>query len=280
MFHNRSIWGSIRPPFAGGVAEDALMAPWITAIGGSGNITTPRRAIVNTLMAGLRTDGLLPVLDRLWILAAANTSQAHTDIINCSTLTAVSSPTFAADTGYTANGAGYLATGFTPSSAGGHFSANSASYGVYILNNRTTGQTASAMGVIEGAELRYTLLEPKETTPVCTYEIMGADFATAAPITSIRHSFVVSRTSSNTHALYLDNVATPFISTSAGNSFGLPTFPFFIMATNLDGTAQHTSVADVFGAAFIGGGMTAAQAVNLSNRINTYIGAIGLTAIW
>jgi hypothetical protein len=261
--------------------EDAQTTAWVAAVAtAGGTVSAPRRAIVDALIVGLRNDGLLAVLDRLWLLAAENIQQATVDVVGLQSWTGVSAPTFTADTGYTADGTGYLNTNFTPSTAGGHYSSSSCSFGVYHINNRTTGQTASSIGTIQNSELRYSTFEPKETSPLCVYEINGATFGTSAAITTIRHSFVCSRTSSTDTALYLDDNTTPYISTTGSNTFGLSDFPFFIMSSNLEGASQHPSVADVFGAAFIGGGMNATQSTNLSKRINTYIGAIGLTPIF
>ena len=85
--------------------------------------TTPpdptRKALINTLVKSLKAAGVWTKLDALYLFAAADAQAARRNWIqDLYNATAVSSPTFAADRGYTGDGAAaYLDTGFNPSTA-------------------------------------------------------------------------------------------------------------------------------------------------------------------
>lgn len=234
-------------------------------------MSAPRRTIVNTLAAGLRTDGLVTVLDRLWLLAAASTQQANIDLISLGTWSTVGAITFiGADLGYTTGGAGSLETNYNTSTAGESFVQNSASFGGYVLNARSPGGTESIMGVSGGGVVNQLL-------PYLggdgAYEINGSTFPTATGTTNNQGFWVVSRTSSSAVALYRNGNSTP-IGSSAGDTSGAPpNATFNVFRTNGTG---HDSNGTNMAAAFIGGGLNATQATNLSNRVNAYMTSLSI----
>jgi hypothetical protein len=106
--------------------------------------TPARKAIINAYIVGLKADGIWPLLDLLYLMAAAD-SQAGT--INWKSpasfgLIGVNSPSFTADRGYTGNGtSSRLRTQYTPSVNGVNFQKDNASGWVWLGSNASSGAT-------------------------------------------------------------------------------------------------------------------------------------------
>lgn len=106
--------------------------------------TNSRARLYNSLFSGLRAAGILPLLDCLWLMAAADSTTARTNLISSSfTLTPIAAPTFTADRGYAGDGASsYLDTGFNPSTAvASKYSLNSAHISFYDRTTRAAVTT-------------------------------------------------------------------------------------------------------------------------------------------
>jgi hypothetical protein len=73
------------------------------AVGG-GALSNSELRLVSNLIRGLKTDGVWSSLDRLWLFAAENSTQALTDLVARSSATATNSPTFTANQGFAGNG--------------------------------------------------------------------------------------------------------------------------------------------------------------------------------
>jgi hypothetical protein len=120
--------------------------------------TLARRAVINAYVVGLKADGIWPLLDILYLMAAAD-SQAGT--INWKSpgafgLIGVNSPSFTADRGYTGNGtSSRLRTQYTPSINGVNYVQDNASAWLYLLTNPSSGSpdlgsTTAPRAVITG----------------------------------------------------------------------------------------------------------------------------------
>ena len=89
------------PAAAGG--DEAETTAWVAeVVSNGGTVSAGRQTIVNDLIAGLKADGIWAKLDRLWLFAAEDQPSALTDLVGLTLATAVNSPTFTADEGYTA----------------------------------------------------------------------------------------------------------------------------------------------------------------------------------
>ncbi len=113
--------------------------------------TNARKALIDALVGSLKTAGVWAKLDALYLFAAADAQAARQnwvqDLYNA---TAVSSPTFTSDRGYTGDGAAsYVDSNFNPSTAvAAKFVRDSAYFGFW---SRTAGQlSASAAGYFDG----------------------------------------------------------------------------------------------------------------------------------
>src|SRR5215475_3606794 len=85
---------------AGGL--DAATTAWVAqVVTNGGSVSSGRQTLVDNFIVGAKADGFWTKLDRLWFHWAENQPQALTDMIALTLATAVNSPTFTVDRGYT-----------------------------------------------------------------------------------------------------------------------------------------------------------------------------------
>ena len=243
-------------------------------------ITDPgdtRKDVYATLIDGLEADGLWAKLDALWMFAADITGNAVVNLKSSSfTASLVNSPTFTADEGYTGNGStSYVSSTYTPSTAGGNYTQNSAAFGVYIRTDRATGSAFNDMGVQTTAGgSKVSDLIPRWTDGNCYYTLNaatgGAFVNTGA--NSVRGFRALSRVGSTLATPYKNGTAVE--AGDAATSSGLPAVAFYIGAKNNAGTAANFST-DQIAASFIAGGLDATENSNLASRINAYMTSLG-----
>ncbi len=233
-----------------------------------------RAARYDALIRALLAAGVWTKLDALYLLAAADAATALTNLRQASYgLTAVNSPTFEADRGYTGNGTTqYLSTGFNPSTAGGQWVQNSATSGVWKRTHST-----SAVAALTGAPMFY----GGPGNPHCLFYRdqaggwLGASLnasgagAPSGPATGDTGLIAMSRTSSTAVAGYINGS----VELSAGHtSTGLPngTLTMLGIVVNATELSQHQISAGVIGA-----GLDAAEHAALYNAVHSYLQAVG-----
>ena len=130
-----------------------------------------RAAAYDAVIRALLAAGVWSKLDALYLLAAADAATALTNLKQSSYgLTAVNSPAFTADRGYTGNGTTqYLNPGFTPSTAGGKLVQNSASIFWW---------TCTRNAVVRGTLLGLTV---RAQTSLCIWSIQALGSGLTAP---------------------------------------------------------------------------------------------------
>ena len=223
-------------------------------------LTAQDQAAVTDLCNGLLTDGLLAVCDRLTWLAAGSTTQALLDINALATSTNVNSSTFAAYGGYTGNGTtSYINSGFVPSTAAGHFTTSSSSFGVYVRTSRA-GANMADIGDDSGGNRNH--IYPRYSDNNNYTGIQAVDFATASAVTT--GFWCASRTGASVQNIYRNGAL--FGGPSANAEVALSSGNIIIGA--LQGNADLST--DQCALFWIGGGLTATQALNLYNRIQTF----------
>jgi hypothetical protein len=108
--------------------------------------TTVRKILIDALVGALKTAGVWLKLDALYVLAAHASQAALLNWVqDAYNLTAVNSPAFVADQGYTGDGStSYLDTNFNPTTAvGAKFVQNSAHNGIWSRTNLNNGGASS-----------------------------------------------------------------------------------------------------------------------------------------
>lgn len=241
---------------------------WANAVQSSGGfVTGDQRQRVARFMRSLKSGGVS--LDRAWLTAAENTGQALRDVCARSLATAVAAPAFVPRQGFTGDGlASYIDTGFNPLTAGGRYTQDSASYGVYIRNSRTVGADYTVMGCASGPVSGFS---PHWSDDVTYHYVNEATGGSPAAVPEVAGMWVLSRTGPSTAAIYHNGV---LFNTIATSSTGLPPEPFYFCAINSGGAPDEFS-ADQIAFSFIGPGLSAGQAATLSRAVNTYMTSLG-----
>ena len=254
-------------PSGGGGSLDADTTLWVAAVvTNGGTVSTPRQTLVDDLIVDLKAAGLWTITDRLWILAAENAATAQVDLKARANFTLVNAPSFSADHGYAGNGTtSYIDTSFTPSTAGGNFSQDAASLMYYGLTDDTTGGFASAIGGVNFASY----ICPMFASTIFSSINAGGASMSVANSTAIG-AYVSTRTGSAASALYKNGSSTP-ITTSATTSDTTTSSTIGICCGN-GGGAQFSTIQ--VAAAWIGGGLTGAQAAALMNLVNAYMAGL------
>ena len=268
-------------PIVAGSSEDAATTAWVNAVvTAGGTVSSGRRTVVDTLIAGLKADGVWTLLDRLWILAAENTQSALTDLKGLVTISnsppgGGTAPTFTADRGLTGNGAG-IDTGFNPTTASSpQYTLNSGSMFVYNRSTRSTGVVVCEFGM-QDAGLDY------RARIVCldtggTYLNVNDNYGPLAGITSVQGFWVGSRTSSMAADWY-KNATAIRSETVVANNAALINRSFYICGINWDYGNTYGSP-DQLACAGFGAGLSSAQVTALTTRIETYMDAVGAGVI-
>lgn len=245
-----------------------------TVVAGGGSVTSDRILLINTTVGGLQADGVWSSLIRLWLLANQNATAALTDIVVANTsATAVSSPTFATDLGYTTGTTAHLSTGYTPASP---WVTGSASMGFAMRTNQTAAngkiQMGSSVASVDGTAELFV----KNVNSKITYGLNDGSGKDNSPTNTIG-IWVLSRTStaSTTCIIYFAGSSLGNNADSATSSL-VPTFPIVIGGeASAPSGAFASPSSDQFSMGFVGVGLTAAQAAAFTLRIQTYLTAVG-----
>lgn len=251
-----------RVPIMGGY--DAMASAYFAAVPNA--FTSARKTIINTLIAGLRADGNLTKLDRLWLLANSTTGNAVIDIIGLNAATLVNAPAFVEDQGYTGDGAtSYINSNYIPASNGVQYTLNSASYGIYVRTNTAT--TAAEIGANNGTNYNYMYTR----TANASFHITNCDSVGEMSFanTDSRGFFTSVRTTSTAQAGFKNGVSEV---SNTQVSTGLTDKDFYILTRNNNGVIANPSDKQV-SIAFMGAGSI--NQATLYSRIQTYMTSIG-----
>jgi hypothetical protein len=236
---------------------------------------TTRKSLYAAMIDGLVADGVWSLLDALYIFAADISANGLANLKSSSFgLTSNGAMTFTANVGYQSNNVGTsnLDTGFVPSTAGGQFALNSASLGVYSLTASTTsGATNDAIGCVDTGAAHRSFFNPNNGGN--TFEGINQDSGQGiGSNTQHQGMWVLTRTTSALTTCYKNgtSIGTDPLNTA---SSALPNRSIMIFARN---NTTPDPYADQMSAGFIGGGLNATQASNLSSRINTYMTSLGI----
>jgi hypothetical protein len=237
-----------------------------------------RIAAYRALIDGLVGNGVWAKLDALYVLATLDTTNAVLNLVSPSfTITSNGSPSFTADQGHTgvdSSSTVYLDSGFTPSSVTGvNFVLNSGHISAWSNTNlQSSGSGGAVMGTIGVSSAIQTQIFPwfggdGNMHVDCN---SSGDFISAANAGSANGFWTISRTGATTTTTYRNgsSIATDTSSSTADLS-GF-TQSLVILARNAP-TGVELGDANQIAAASFGGGLTATDAANLYNGLNTYM---------
>lgn len=252
-------------------SEQAETTAWVNAVvGDGGTVSGGRRTLVNSLIAGLKADGVWSKLDQLPIYAAENTQSALRELKAAAAHTNHSA-TFTTDRGYNGGGTGYIDTGFNASTAGGVMTQNSAHISAWVLEARTVSHDYDAIGVFDGVN----------TISAINPYISGQQgVAVTAPlagqittnVASAQGMGVANRSGANAEQAYLNGSAIG--SDNVNGSLALVNLNFFVCGRNQGGSLASGS-GDTIAMASLGGSLSAGDVSNFYSRMTTYLTAVG-----
>lgn len=221
--------------------------------------TDVRKKLYSDLIASLKTAGVWAKLDALYILAAADAQAARQNLVaNAYNLTAIGSPTFTADRGYSGDGVGaYLETG-APNSGFAKFSQNDASFGFWSRSD--VSGTGRDIGLSAGASI---FLNGRNVS-----NIQARVNTTATPSSAVANStgFYGGRRTGTTHSIFKSG---SILSTITDTSAATTTTTFNI----LQGAGLYSARQGAL--AFIGGYIDDTQVAALNTAAATYMTAVG-----
>lgn len=223
-----------------------------------------RKGLIDTLIAGLKTDGVWSKLDLFYLLASHDAQSRH---INAKTpgsftTTVVGSVTFTVDRGDQGDGStGYLNTGLAQN-AGGNYTQNSASLFSWI--NSSTGTTEVRSTIY----CNNTAFLIPDSSPGFYGRANADDSSTFGNPANRLGSRCISRTGSTTTNGQVNGAA------SGSTSAIVSTLPSPFQFTLL-GDGSTFNGLDRLACAALGGGLSGAQMTALHNRVSTYLTAIG-----
>lgn len=229
----------------------------------------------------LKQHGIWQKLDVLWMLAAHDAQTARLNWKNPSqfALTAVNSPTFTANRGYTGDGdsAGvgtkYLTTGWTPSTNAIQFTQDSGTVGVYLVSGvgtNTANNNVIPFGSI-GTHGSFINVWGATSNALRGRINQGSTAETSSTVSTRFGLSVLDRSAASLVTGYRNGAANGTFTTA---SAGLPTQPFSILALNNGGTLQ-SYVDNQIGLAFAGASLTAAQHAALNSMVRSYLLTVG-----
>lgn len=202
----------------------------------------------------------------------AQDNQADVELNLCSTsfgLTPNGSITFTAKSNSQSDGTtGYYSTGFTPSTAGGNFTVNSASVGTYTL---ATAATSSTLIGCSQAAVTNTFLVP--TTSGAGFFGVNASLASQPVAAGVTGLWIGSKTSGSLQSFYRNGNTTP-IATSNPTTDTNCSNQMLILARNANGTPS-IGVAAPLAADFAGGALTSTQQAAISTWLNGFMTSQG-----
>jgi hypothetical protein len=251
------------------VTPDAMA--WRNAVlAASGTVSPQQLARVSTLIRALKAGDVWSSLDRLWLFAAENATQALIDLKARATATVANAPTFTANRGYAGNGSNAIVnTGFNPTSGSPNYTQSSAHWGLWV-------ETTSS-----GATMRLGGQDSANTTD------MSSNGAGATTYTfGVNQAAGVNTTVANTSLGDFDFVRTGAAAivsyhlgaqtaTATNASIAIPNNNFFVLAGNNAGVAFVPTDGRVAGF-WAGGALTAPQVAAFRAARRAYMTAVGV----
>ena len=243
-------------------------------------MTTPpteaRKKLIDRTIKELKSFGIWYQLDVLYFFAAETQQAALLNWIkNAHNATAVNSPTFTVDRGFTGDGAtSYINSNFTPLSQGVRYLGASAMIAIYSRTN-STGAIVD-VGSRDGS-LRWTQVELRSASDTLYTRFNSnaaggpnGDGRLPTYNTDSRGFFSVNRVGDNYDVIK----AGAIINTLTLSVTGSPSQPSYIGAMNNNGTALFFTQRQIAATAF-GGSLSASQHYHFNRIVEYYMDQVG-----
>jgi len=228
-----------------------------------------RKDLIDSLIKGLKDDGLWSKLDVFWMFAA-HTNAGGEALLNWKSssynCTLVGSPTFTTDRGFTGAGSTshYIKTNWNPSTNASNFTRNSGSFGFF---NRTNTVSGVDVGIVNFTELYWVGL----TQPYMA--INGGEWTLAPGVASSADGLWVGNRTGSTAAEGLRNGAS--VGTSSQSSATIPNAEVYILCRNNGGGTPGVASSHQISFVYYGAGLTQAEIASLAGRVLSFLTSIG-----
>jgi len=260
-------------------AGDPNVDAWKNAVVTAGGTVSGAREtavtnFVTTLKGGLN---VWAKLDRYWLVAGENAGAAKVDIKAQGLLTITGTPVFTANKGYVTSTANNVDTDFDPTVVNGAYTVNSAHFGGFVNTARTTGSNLLEFGAANGPFTIVSMLNTYEGTYVLG-RINGTGNIGNDHNHTARGHWIVSRTGAAADAVYYNGSSAGYPNgggTGTDAAAGRPNCVFSLGCVNQMGARSGYS-GDQISSFFAGGGLSAAEALELYNAEVTLMTAIGV----
>lgn len=227
---------------------------------------TTRKGLLNTLVAGLKTDGVWAKLDRLALTAAHDAQAARLDARNpAKVLSAINSPTFTVDRGYAGDSStSYLDFGEAFGASGNGYSLNSATIGAWVNLQGAGNGVKPPIGCTTTSTAH---VQARNNTGNANFRVNDATTTASEtnPTTRVGHR-TATRTSLTVKEVYLGGA---LLVSATVNSTAMPT----ANGCGLRDGASYSN--DRVAVLYSGAGLSAADIANLHARLSTFLTAIG-----
>jgi hypothetical protein len=248
-------------------APDADALAWRAAVlAAGGAVAGPRLFQVSRVARDLKAAGVWAKLDRLWLLAAANTQSSLIDLVARGTGTATSSPTFTADRGWQGNGSSsFVDFDFNPTTATSpKFALNDASFGLWAVTASSVTAGVDVGNYTGGAVETFIMTNHNGSGTFSRYQINASAGAASVDNGGVTTGmFHAQRTASNAIALYINGAS---VGTAATASASVINRAFYV-----DGFGNAQA-----GAAWMGKGMTSGEIAAFYNAMRYYMTSVGV----
>jgi hypothetical protein len=270
-------------PFMGGeIVFDADVDAWVAEVVSNGGTVSPgRKVLVNTLVVGLKADGIWTKLDRLWLLAAENSQSALTDLKALTLATAVGGPTFTADSGYAGEDelspAKYILSNYDASIDGVNFTQNSAHLAVWAVTESNPSDGGAAVGTSSGGVSQTNSFLPFvdgnyyfRLNDAAGYGPLGTPPADGLGL------FLNNRSGASANEVYRNGT---LLESPNQNSTSLCEGDIMLLANNSffgDVNIAERGFPNILGAASFGGSLNATEAGDYYDLMRAYMTAVGV----
>jgi hypothetical protein len=245
------------PPVSAFETETAAWESAVVAAGGA--VSSGRKTTVDTLIKGLKTDGVWTKLERLWLFAAENGPSSWKDLTTASNASLINSPSFTTDRGYTGNGTNaYIDSNFNLSTAT-KFVQNSAC--IFAWSN-TSGAEPKA---IAGTGNTVNTIYPNYGGT--SYMAVNSTANTQDTAPGSVGLFSITRSGSNATAIYYNG---GLIVVGADPSSPPVNSNLLFLSESSTFTARQVCCGGA------GAHLTATDQSNLYNKLRTYMTAVGV----
>lgn len=257
---------------------DPATTAWIAAVTAANGAVDPtntaRKTLVDTLIKGLKADGIFAIYDALWMLCFADQNQheALIDIIGLHAATLVNPDSQTLDANGWTNAVpsvnDYIDTGLTPSTFGGNYALHNGSLCAYSLTSRATSNAYALMGDSDASGATFDYLVGRYSDGHSYLNVSTDVSSNINGANANGQGAYVGSNVSNTGSVYRNGSTTPIVTgaLTAGPSLSNQTM---LIGARRSAASIVDATSDSIAAAGLGGPLSSAQAVALNNRINT-----------